>query len=490
MNRKAWFNIHAQGAGRGGLSYQQMVDYHAEFQPAWSLIMDGYGLIKDCRKVSRETNYIQRSYKPDGWWLKYPADHVLAQIDKELGDDYDTWWYVENEVGLQAQYFIKLIEANAKRDRPRRIVVVNASVGTPDVDEWRTHDGQKLLRLIAKYKEWCVLDLHEYFLALIATGFQDQHIIPNPADWPTHLDQAKNNWLCGRFWWVIKLCVELGIQVRFVIAEFGPDAISNLEKTVGKLDGGWLNAIPWWRQYLPDLTDEECIYMMMHYMITVICENSWVEGVLWYCMWHIDPKWLNYDISPLYDRLMKLIREWRVPKRLPQLASPAPTPEPVPEEPVPQPPQYVPKPDNATLAIEVYALKPRNLRSGPGTDYNDDGDVKQGDRIRWYTSPIIERDGLRWSWVEVLEGVDAGKAGYMSVTDFKWQSNNPNPPTVPAPQQPVERVIQLVITATDEEATQIADALMRLFGSIANLGTVLKPIQTRTMVIDQRKETV
>jgi hypothetical protein len=336
---RVFFNIHAQGVK----DYKALIDYARSYRPKWALVMDGVGMALDLKAASPLTNVIHRAYKPDGYWLSRSPEDFLMQAYQEVGSN-DLWVYVENEVGLQAAWFTRLLEANAKKARPLKLVIANCSVGTPDVKEWETPAAQKLLRLASQYREWCVIGLHEYFQGLATTGFQDNHIITDPAKWPRAVDAGKNDWLCNRVRWMIKACKDFA-PPRVVITEFGTDSIAVIEQAVGKLEGGWRNAVAWWNKYLPGLTADEAAYTQAYYLDEVAYKpGGVVEAELWYCYGSIDPRWQAYDVEPLAE-FRKLLDAWQPPKLLPDIGAkpqtppaPEPTPDPPPQEPEPETP--------------------------------------------------------------------------------------------------------------------------------------------------------
>lgn len=366
----------------------------------------------------------------------------------------------------------------------------------------------------------------------------DQWYKLNPAEWPTSINVDARRWSSFRWLDMINAYLRPNESRSEAIARGVLDELPSIVEIESGVDKGdsnvtaWLDSLPqrkltdkeakeshvlkdtgrgWrtmreaWQSWIKtfpapfnqlDWVDFFALQMLWYRDMTAKFRRSDGRPVMLATLpfqWTENHEWVGFDLS--HEEAIRfwqfIINDAKQPSSLAvwRTATPAP-PIPQPEPPPPSPPAPYPKPGNASLAIEVYALRARNLRNGPGTDYSDVGDVQRHDRIRWYTSPVIERDGLRWSWVEILDGKYAGKAGFMSVTDFQWQTNNPHPPPDPPRPTPTERVIQVVITATDEEATEIADALMRLFGSIANLGAILKPIQPRISIVDLRKDSV
>lgn len=217
-------------------------------QPKWALVMDGLGLAIKLRQASPNTNIIHRTWPDGDNGLKdvgSPSDFIKRKTEELKGTD-GIWAYTVNEIGLQQDWHIELIQRLAALNWPFNVVICNPSVGTPsNVDEWKSDKTLQLLRLADQYREHVVIGMHEYAQGLITSGLQDKHYETNPTLWPSVIDPKKNNWHCGRFKWLVDVCIANRILApRIVITEFG---FGNSDGNIQELPtGAWHTLDTYW----------------------------------------------------------------------------------------------------------------------------------------------------------------------------------------------------------------------------------------------------
>lgn len=302
-------------------------------RPNWALVMDNAGMATRIADRSSVTNVIHRTYRDDGFWTGRNPDEWLAFHRAAYGDT-RLWHYTDNEVGIQAEWHIEAIKKNAAATRPLRMVICNTSTGSPGWDEWQTPKAQELLDLVARYREWCVLGVHEYFMGVPTTGLQGFIAETDVSKWPATRNDAIPDYHVGRWRRIQKT------GVRVVVTEYGSDSLADLHSRFMKIEGGWKPAVEHWKRWYPTLTVEQAYYMCLWYGWHIAYANSQVEGALIFS-YGSNPQsagtakdWTRYDVEPL-GALHNLIAANNVPVGLERMQAPANPPpvEPPKEEP-------------------------------------------------------------------------------------------------------------------------------------------------------------
>lgn len=427
MNSFFGLNVHAQGLK----NLQRVLDYHKNAKPVWSLIMDGVGLGALIKAASPTTNVIIREYQEDGaWYKKTPADY-LAFIDQKMGD-FDGWSFVENEAGLNIDWNVQLIKLNAMRVKPRKLVILNLSVGTPEPDAWRA--ARALLDLCNTYREWVVIGLHEYCCGLITSGFiggapnDSRHAdFTKLINWPDKATvQTMTKWHCGRFMFLVNTCRDMGIAApRLVLTEHGFDDVSDIKAWASTLPvtppytsiRGFKSLTTWWKRDYPQWASEDQAYFMnMSYGADNIYAGSPVEGACLYCCGHVDAIWQQFDIEG-HEELFKDLEAYA----LKTTAPPIPPPPPV------IIPTVRPKPANALTAQNIYIKRAIHVRYDSTTSSLNIAyqsaveELQPGDQATiWTDSATKDGAGRTWVFVHIHTGDFQGKDGWVSLTDLKF----------------------------------------------------------------------
>lgn len=309
------FNTHAQGVKNP----QALIEWHKVNQPSWALVMDGVQLARDIKLATPLTQVIVRQYMPDGFWYTQRPEDFLAFTDKEQ-IDHNLWVYVDNEAGINQDWNMRLIQANVKREHPRRLVLCNLSVGSWSVEQWE--QSVELLKLADQYRDFVVLGVHEYFNVVSTSGFiggypdnagaqpnlaslpnsTGRNLVPY-AYWPTLLEaQSITKFHCGRFQFINQACAKHGIKIpRIVLTEHGQDDVSDIkawvEKSVGSGIRGFKTLQDFWKKAYPDWSLGQTYFNMLRYLRNNVYYQSNVEGALLYCYGHIDKQWEGFDVE-------------------------------------------------------------------------------------------------------------------------------------------------------------------------------------------------
>jgi hypothetical protein len=316
VNSFIGWNIHAQGV-KDKATLRQRV---AQMRPRWLVVMDDAGLARLLKADSPTTNVIVRDWQPDGHWAihRSPEAFIADVRSRYSADDIGKlWFYVDNEVGLNADYNIRLVELNAQHSQPLNLVIVNASVGSIEPREWEADNGRKLLALADQHRKHIVIGLHDaYFMGNPVILWNDTVTDLPIAQWPRKRDSGKGNWLVGRHEWAVRAIRGSHPPPRFVMTEAGPESITAVEKYIGgKLEGGWRRQVDYWRDKW-NLGAEEAVYHAFYYMTQVQYRDTPVEGVCWYCYGHNgDQRWYWYDCEELGNTHLS-IHAWERPRRL------------------------------------------------------------------------------------------------------------------------------------------------------------------------------
>jgi hypothetical protein len=327
-------------------------------RPRWALVMDNAGMATRIADRSSVTNVIHRTYRDDGFWTGRNPDEWLAFHRAAYGDT-RLWHYTDNEVGIQAEWHIEAIKKNAAAARPLRMVICNTSTGSPGWDEWQTPKAQELLDLVAQYRDWCVLGVHEYFMGVPTTGLQGFIAETDVSKWPAVRNNAIPDYHVGRWRRIQKS------GVRVVVTEYGSDSLADLHARWMKIEGGWKPAAEHWERWYPTLTVEQAYYMALWYGWHIAYANSQVEGALIFS-YGSNPQsagtakdWTRYDVEPL-GALHNLIAANAVPVGLERMQ--APTQPPPVEPPKPEPPKEEPPPFRERVVTVDFSAYPGGVR--------------------------------------------------------------------------------------------------------------------------------
>jgi hypothetical protein len=386
-------NIHAQGLKNA----QALIEWHKANLPSWSMIMDGLALAREIKQSSPNTQVIARQYMPDGFWYSQTPEAFLGFTDREQIDA-NLWVYVENEAGINVEWNVRLLEANAKREHPRKLVILNTSVGTDNVEHWRA--AAPLLRLADQYRDFVVIGRHEYFDGHPTSGFLggypdnagvafDLNAVPGTSGrnfvphtlWPLKGEVQKDSFTkfhCGRFTFVNQACLQLGIKApRIVLTEHGQDDLGDMKPWIIKHAGegirGYKTLQDYWSKVYPGWTLDQTYFEMLKYLRNNVYAGSNVEGALIFCHSHIDTQWEKFDIEG--TDVMRLLTEDTVSPIVPIIEPPAPAPvvviPPVEVKPVVEPPKpaILPTADPNTIihvtpggSAYVEHLEPRDWK--------------------------------------------------------------------------------------------------------------------------------
>lgn len=328
---------------RIGYNYLRVPDVAAEMEHANKANLGG-GLFfqndirfaRDFKAARPERKVVLRNY-PDKTlpqsvddWLKInqplAEGGLIVQTVNEIGFGQDV-----------IDFHVALLE-RIKRDRIKMNVgILGLSVGTPGPDEW--YRAERLIRLAADLRDQVHLVLHEYYGAVVTSGFiggnPEQFIIPPM--WP--LDTSRiTMWHVGRYRFLKQYCVSKGLPLpRIIIGEFGADYVGDIGdwlKTLpsdgGKYDSvdGWRDLVSVWRKWWPFWDGASSYMRQLSYADKYIYTDEEIELIALYARWN-DGSWGTYQTNPELD---KQIEDYG------QIAAPIPQP------PVEEPPIVVPTP--------------------------------------------------------------------------------------------------------------------------------------------------
>lgn len=297
--------------------------------------------------------------------------------DRELPKSVDDWLRLNqplaegglivqtvNEIGF-GQGCIAFHEAlleRIKRDRIRMNVgILGLSVGVPGADEW--YKAERLLKLAADLRDQVTLILHEYYGAVVTSGFiggnPGQFI--QPENWP--MDTADiTMWHVGRYRFLKKFCRSKGIPLPpIIIGEFGADYVGDIGdwlKTLpsdgGQYDSvdGWRDLVTQWRRWWNKWDGATAYMKQLDYAEDYVYTDEEVELILLYARWH-DGNWKTYQTNPELDKQMEANGQLEAPPQPPVdeppvIIDPPPveeTPKPMPET----PPIETPAPDETPV---------------------------------------------------------------------------------------------------------------------------------------------
>jgi len=387
-------------------------------RPRWALVMDNAGMATRIADRSSVTNVIHRTYRDDGFWTGRNPDEWLAFHRAAYGDT-RLWHYTDNEVGIQAEWHIEAIKKNAATARPLRMVICNTSTGSPGWDEWQTPKAQELLDLVAQYRDWCVLGVHEYFMGVPTTGLQGFIAETDVSKWPAVRNNAIPDYHVGRWRRIQKS------GVRVVVTEYGSDSLADLHARWMKIEGGWKPAAEHWKRWYPTLTVEQAYYMALWYGWHIAYANSQVEGALIFS-YGSNPQsagtakdWTRYDVEPL-GALHNLIAANAVPVGLERMQAPTQPPPVEPPKPVDPPFQ------ERTVRLVIPGSGGLNFRASPVTG-NVLAILRTGNEVTLFGRQYINEV----MWYQARLGNTAGWfAGKINAGDITF-TEPPAPPVEP-----------------------------------------------------------
>lgn len=424
-------------------------------RPKWALVMDNAGMATRIADRSSVTNVIHRTYRDDGFWTGRNPDEWLAFHRAAYGDT-RLWHYTDNEVGIQAEWHIEAIKKNAAATRPLRMVICNTSTGSPGWDEWQTPKAQELLDLVARYREWCVLGVHEYFMGVPTTGLQGFIAETDVSKWPATRNDAIPDYHVGRWRRIQKT------GVRVVVTEYGSDSLADLHSRFMRIEGGWKPAVEHWKRWYPTLTVEQAYYMCLWYGWHIAYANSQVEGALIFS-YGSNPQsagtakdWTRFDVEPL-GALHNLIAANNVPvglERMQALANPPPVEPPKPVEPPPF--------QERIVRLVIPGGNSLNFRAAPvsGAVLTT---LKTGDEVRLIGSQFVNEI----VWYRAQAGnVTGWFAGKINAGDIGLLE--PLPPKPPPAETGTYEIVYTVRGVTPE----FAQALVDTFGKGATVRKV------------------
>lgn len=356
---------------------QRLFDYHARVKPPFTLVMEGDSLALELRGISPTTNVISRHYFADGTWYKAAPADFLNYLDR-LKVSPALWFFVENESGVNPDWNIELIKLNAARTLPYKLVILNLAVGTPDPLEWTSPKVVELLRLCDQYREWVIVGIHEYYNAVVTSGFiggypdnagvDPRNIVVKPGEnlipkmnWPPK-ERHLTHWHMGRFAFMVNACKANGFKPpRIVLTEAGADDVSDIKQWTETLTKtppytsirGWRSLVNQWAKWYPLISADQIYADMLTYAANTIYADSIVEGGCIYCYATPNTEWTQFDVEGYEDFL----------KALERIAQPAPVIIPI----APVKPVEPPKTIDLPIAPKVPQTDPVNIIDLPPT---------------------------------------------------------------------------------------------------------------------------
>lgn len=419
------FNIH----GLGVRDPQRLINFHAVYKPAWSLFMGDINLARICKAASLATNIIMRFrgvLNDDKPHLLYSPQSYIDLLKKEMGG-FDAWYYLNNESGNSPELVNWIVETcRLGVAQGMRFIVWNPSVGGYEKSDFPTL--LPLFRFAAANWQNVIIGLHEYYAAIITSGFiggapdDPRHVnfIP-PENWPTSIyNPPVTTFHCGRFRWVKEYMFLNGItNVRFMITEFGPDRLNDV--------GDWLQGLPKTAPYneirgikttqealkrlYPNQDWIAIVLKMLTYADKVVYSDFSVEGILFYCYGSNDSQWENFDCEGLGIPEGLIAYNGMQPP-----APPDPLPPPIP----PAPPVTIPS--NPGIGVRIIVDAPAqiayyNMRSAPSITAGIIGTVKPNTIALIYPSTVTDDTAKnRYYWMKKPDNT-SGWVAYLGKLD-------------------------------------------------------------------------
>jgi hypothetical protein len=439
---KISYNIHAQMVKDS----TRLKNHLLKIQPAAVLAMDGLGLAQEIKAALPNTLVIHRNYGitngDDDIHKRVSPEKWLDLRAKE--SDGGIYLYTTNEPGFSQDcldWHVHLMELAAARSV--RLVIGNFGVGTPGADDWGR--AQRMLELLDQHRELFILGLHEYACGIITSGLYGgypdnagvqpgtpggQNLIPKDK-WPADVSTV-TMFHMGRFNFLLTYCKLHGLNPpRIILTEHGMDDVSDIKPWAEKLDKtspylnirGWKSLHNQWNTWFNPVgwSAERAYLEQLAWADRVIYHNSPVEAQLVYCWAHSSEDWEQFDVAEASE-FQSLLEAYAAEKVVDVSPKTATSTQNIVAT-------GVPKPENAGAGTKVTVLirgQYKNLRSGPGTNYTDDGDINNGEALTiFYATARPDSTGGKWAWIE---GAHDG-AGWMSIDGVIFT----NVPTKPIP---------------------------------------------------------
>lgn len=357
-------------------------------------------------------------------WQHLGVGNMTLYALNEPDDGIDDKGVVDREVIYRLNsWFVETAEKAAQRGVS--ISGPNFGKGIPALGpdgEWNP-EFDPILIVLSKHRGLHFLTLHEY----------------GPEDDPYHM---------GRYKAALRRCVTLGLPPpRFIFTEIGADKADTGDSIPnGYKSRGWSGTyfVNWLidklkRIYKPDI------------------EAGIIVGLDVFSDGASSPEWEPFNFEEdegFWGELTRAQKRGDLMRTKPIR-------------------QFVPKPENARtpLQVQIVTGSMRNIRSGPGTHFNDDGDVQPNQVITLYDFPLLT-DGqkLNWKWVDLTPTL----GGWMCVSDIQIKvvealPRDPIPPTpipesspvVELPKPSVQTFSIPMVMKVDAENEEIATMLAR-----------------------------
>ncbi len=483
MTQAIGWNVHLRYLGNPG----KWIDRVRQFNPSTLVVMvddpkrpeqeDQTKYIVEVAQELPETLIVARvKHDHDGGFHSKPQGHPAHYIASP--DDFLNKWghlgrgnmtlYALNEpndgiddnglIDLEAvdrlnTWYVEVLDKAA--ERAVSVTGPNFGKGIPFTKNGEWHPAfDPILYSLSKHRGLHLAGLHEY----------------GPEDEPFHL---------GRYKAMLRRCKTLKIPApRIIFTEWGVDKADTGDQTInGYKSRKWSGTY-----YVNWLTEKQGrIYK-------ADIEAGIIVGFDVFSMGASSPDWgpFNVEEDEGFWGELKIIRDRG------ELMTTKPIR------------QFVPKPDNASRPMMIRLKKARSLWSGPGTDFQNDGELPAGTVLTLYDAPTMaDKDKRPCKWAEI----DATRGGWLGLDGLAFEKVDVppfEPPVVEPPLPPVpppaaevpskperrEREFKIVITATDEEAAEIAVRLVNLANAFAGFCDLWKTAKPRIVIQDLSNEGV
>lgn len=398
---------------------------------------------------------IPKDITPLQWLTNRLADFAILGIPHD-----QIVIHTSNEPNLTrelVQWHIDYCQAVLALNGPKpRSLLLNFAVGLPD--HKLIPMLRDLLAIMVEHPDLFYLGLHEY-APLVWTagvngtappGFNErekrgpenraQEYPIKPSEW---FASVTNNacWFMGRWRFWAEYCHrEFKKLPRIWITEYGFDDVADVEwwqqtqpRTIldpktgkPKRLSGWKLLEAVWRRWWPQWGHEQAAWEQVRSSIPVVYEADFVAAdgtryispvrhITWFGWSPV--KWGDFDAS-LASSFKAYYEQHVIGLNVAVNVAVHVAVHGQPTKPIPQ---FEPKPLEARTPVVVrvsFRAPHRNLRSGPGTDYKDLGDVNNGDIIKVYDPTRIADNLSRWRWVEDTRN----GAGWLCIDDMKFKS--------------------------------------------------------------------
>lgn len=384
--------------------------------------------------------------------------------------------HTTNEPDYTVELITKHIQlANEVIKRPGvQAVMLNLGVGIAPIIGPQIGLMHELLKLMVEHPDQLLFGHHSYGALVWTSGingtappgynvrFKPQNLAQEyaikPTDWPTRITNVCYH--VARWWSILEYCHRNFKKLPAIWeTEIAPsDDIQDVEwwqqsfpKMAGdkRITGMW-SCEPAWQQLFPGMSMDDIIWLQTTGMMTLLEQDITFDGITYPSPVVAASLYNNGDLGGWnkfdYRRSALWWKKYEALAREP--VEPTPPTQPT-------PPTSVPKPPDARLPqrMRLRFIQPyRNLRSGPGTNYKDLGNLHTGDEIT-----LFEHNSTnRWRWVETPIG-----NGWLQTDGLTFE---PIPPPGP---QVYTYPLTLRITAQTQDA---ADVVARYVAFAANRG--------------------